>query len=184
MTGVVVTALSTTMPRNRRRACEERNTPVGWCCSSSARKVALGLDTFRDCRIAHRKRVQALRGARFACAPTQSPAMIAGLRRIATSLWLRFVASPQRMPIFRYRRWGRPVVSFIYKVPPRRRFLQHRLYLAAMNWGSARLHGVLHAIPDATHDLAPTRADPRIAPLAFPAYADPERVASASASMA
>src|SRR6266568_4237651 len=84
----------------------------------------------------------AITRSKVACAPTQSPAMIAGLRRIATSLWLRFVASPQRMPIFRYRRWGRPVVNFIYKVPPRRRFLQHRLYLAATNWGSTRLHGV------------------------------------------
>jgi hypothetical protein len=115
-------------------------------------------------------------------APTQSPAVIAGLRRIATSLWLRFVASPQRMPIFRYRRWGQSVVNVIYRVPPRRRFLQHRQYLVATNSGSTRLHCVLHAIPDTTRDVAPTRADLRIAPLAFPAYADPERVASGSAS--
>ena len=51
-------------------------------------------------------------------APTQSPVVIAGLRRIATSLWLRFVASPQRMPICRYRRWDRPVVNLIDRVPP------------------------------------------------------------------
>jgi hypothetical protein len=29
----------------------------------------------------------------------QSPTIIAGLRRIATSLWLHFVASPQRVPV-------------------------------------------------------------------------------------
>ena len=61
-------------------------------------------------------------------APTQSPAVIAGLRSIATSLWLRSVASPQRMPITRYRRWGRLVVNVIYRVPPSRRFLRHRQY--------------------------------------------------------
>jgi hypothetical protein len=74
-----------------------------------------------------------IRRDKVAFAPTQSPAVIAGLRRIATSLWLRFVASPQRMPIFRYRRWGRSVVNVIYRVPPRRRFLQHRQYLVATN---------------------------------------------------
>jgi len=30
----------------------------------------------------------------------QSPTTIAGLRGIATSLWLHFVASPQRVPAF------------------------------------------------------------------------------------
>jgi hypothetical protein len=48
----------------------------------------------------------------------QSPTIIAGLRRIATSLWLHFVASPQRVPVFGHRRRGRPVVNVIYKVPP------------------------------------------------------------------
>jgi hypothetical protein len=32
---------------------------------------------------------------------TQSPAIIVGLCRIATSLWLHFVASPQRVPVYR-----------------------------------------------------------------------------------
>jgi hypothetical protein len=49
----------------------------------------------------------------------QSPTNIAGLRRIATSLWLHFVASPQRVPVFGHRRRGRPVVNVIYRVPPR-----------------------------------------------------------------
>jgi len=36
--------------------------------------------------------------------PTQSPAMIAGLRRCATSPWLRSVALSQRLPVFGHRR--------------------------------------------------------------------------------
>src|SRR5438067_2422707 len=55
------------------------------------------------------------------------PATIAGLRRIATLLWLHFVALPQRVPVG-YRRWVRPVVDVIDKVPfsslnPRRAWL-------------------------------------------------------------
>jgi len=65
-----------------------------------------------------RSEIQAVVRDRAPKAPTQSPAVIAGLRRIATSLWLHFVASPQRMPITRYRRSGRPVVDLIYRVPP------------------------------------------------------------------
>jgi hypothetical protein len=49
---------------------------------------------------------------------TQSPAIIVGLCRIATSLWPHFVASPQRVPVYRYRRRGRAVVIFIYIAPP------------------------------------------------------------------
>ena len=48
----------------------------------------------------------------------QSPTMIAGLHRIATSLWLHSVASPQRMPASAYRHGGPSVVSVIYRVPP------------------------------------------------------------------
>lgn len=48
----------------------------------------------------------------------QSPAIIAGLRRIATSLWLRFVALPQRAPVFDHRPRGRPVVNVIDRVAP------------------------------------------------------------------
>jgi hypothetical protein len=51
-------------------------------------------------------------------APTQSPTVIAGLRRFAISLWLHFVASPQRVPAFGHRRRGRAVVYVIYRVPP------------------------------------------------------------------
>ncbi len=115
-------------------------------------------------------------------APTQSPAVIAGLRRIATSLWLRFVASPQRMPIFRYRRWGRPVMNLIYRVPPRRRFLQHRQYLMVTNSRSTRCMAFFTRYRIRPAMLQTTRADLRIAPLIFLAYADPERVASGSAS--
>jgi hypothetical protein len=50
--------------------------------------------------------------------PMQSPAMIVGLHRIATSLWLHFVALPQRVPAVRYRRGGRPVINVIDRVPP------------------------------------------------------------------
>jgi hypothetical protein len=90
---------------------------------------------------------------RRSIAPMQSPAVMAGLRRIATSLWLRFVALPQRLPIFCYRRWDRPVVSLIYRVPPRRRVRQHRQFLVAANSWSTR-SGVLHAIPDTARDVA------------------------------
>jgi hypothetical protein len=59
-------------------------------------------------------------------ARTQSPAIIAGLRRVATSLWLLFVASPQRVPVSGYRRRGGTVVNVIYRLPPSRRMLQPR----------------------------------------------------------
>jgi hypothetical protein len=88
--------------------------------------------------------------------PTQSPTMIAGLRRFATSLWLRSVALPQRVPVFGYRRWGRPVVNVIYRVPPRRDCLQHRRYLAATTRESIRLQGTMPAKTD-THDCCPIR---------------------------
>ena len=51
--------------------------------------------------------------------PTRSPTIIAGLRRIATSLWLHFVALPQRVPGIGHRRRSRPVVNVIDKMPPR-----------------------------------------------------------------
>ena len=38
---------------------------------------------------------------------TQSPTLIAGLRKVATSPWLHVVASPQRVPVSSYRRRGR-----------------------------------------------------------------------------
>ena len=38
--------------------------------------------------------------------PTQSPAIIVGLYRITTSLWTCVVASPQRVPVCRYRPRG------------------------------------------------------------------------------
>ena len=41
--------------------------------------------------------------------------MIAGLRRIATSLWPHFVALPQRAPVYRHRLRGRAVVIFVDK---------------------------------------------------------------------
>ena len=50
----------------------------------------------------------------------QSPTTIAGLCRFATSLWLHFVASPQRVPGIGHRRRGSPVVNVIYRAPPRR----------------------------------------------------------------
>jgi len=73
--------------------------------------------------------------------PTQSPTIIAGLCWIATSLRLRFVASPQRMPGIGHRRRGRPVVNVIYRVPPRRDWLQHRRYLAVANLGEHPVAG-------------------------------------------
>ena len=115
-----------------------------------------------------------IKRGKVALAPTQSPVMIAGPRRIATSLWLHFVASPQRMPIFRYRRWGRSVVNVIYRVPPRRRFLQHRQYLVASNSGE---HPVCMAgCQITTRSVAPTRADLPIAPLCFQPTLTPEKL--------
>ena len=73
--------------------------------------------------------------------PTQSPTTFAGLRRFATSLWLRSVALPQRVPVSDYRRRGSPVVNFIYRVPPRDRLLQHRRYPAAANSGEHPVAG-------------------------------------------
>src|SRR6266542_4647862 len=64
------------------------------------------------------QQVVEMTGAGAPEAPTQSPVVITGLHRIATSLWLHFVASPQRMPVSRYRRGDRPVVNLIYRVPP------------------------------------------------------------------
>lgn len=90
--------------------------------------------------------------------PTQNPAIIAGLRRIATSLWLHFVASPQRAPAFGYQRGSRPVVSLIDKLPPAR-FQRHRQCLAVINSTSTSLHGTLRATQTPTRDVAPTRAD-------------------------
>jgi hypothetical protein len=43
----------------------------------------------------------------------RSPTLIVGLRRIATSLWPNFVASPQRMPACGCRRKGHTVGIFI-----------------------------------------------------------------------
>jgi len=48
----------------------------------------------------------------------QSPAIIAGLHRIATLLWPHFVALPQRMPMHSHRLWGETVVIFFYRDPP------------------------------------------------------------------
>ena len=71
--------------------------------------------------------------------PTRSLTMIAGLRRIARSLWLHFVASPQRMPGIDHRPKDRTAVNVIYRVPPRRDWLQHRRCLAG---ASLREHPV------------------------------------------
>ncbi len=48
----------------------------------------------------------------------QSPTMFAGLHGIATRTWLRFVASPQRMPALGYRLRGQTVVSVIDSASP------------------------------------------------------------------
>jgi hypothetical protein len=90
--------------------------------------------------------------------PTQNPAIIAGLRRIATSLWLHFVASPQRVPAFGYRRRSQPVVNLIDKLSPGR-FQRHRQCLAVTNSKNTWLRGVLRATQTPTRDVPPTRAD-------------------------
>jgi hypothetical protein len=58
---------------------------------------------------------------------TQSPTLIAGLRRIATSLWLHFVALPQRVPVHQHRRLGGTVVIFFYRTPPLKRIASEKL---------------------------------------------------------
>jgi hypothetical protein len=57
--------------------------------------------------------------ARSAGLPTQSPTMVAGLRRVATSVWVPFVTSRQRVPGFGHRHWCSPVVDVIDKARPR-----------------------------------------------------------------
>jgi len=61
--------------------------------------------------------------------------MIAGLCRIATSLWLHFVASPQRVPVYGHRRRGRAVVIFVYKTLHGHGLLQHGPRLAVARSG-------------------------------------------------
>jgi hypothetical protein len=48
----------------------------------------------------------------------QSPTMIVRLHRIATSLWPRFAALPQRVPVFAHRRQSPPVMNVIDRLPP------------------------------------------------------------------
>jgi hypothetical protein len=48
----------------------------------------------------------------------QSPTIIVGLHRIATSLWLRFAALRQRVPVFAHRRKSPPVMNVIDRLPP------------------------------------------------------------------
>jgi hypothetical protein len=81
--------------------------------------------------------------------------MIAGLRRLATSLWLHFVASPQRVPGIGHRRRGSPVVNVIDRVPPHRDRLQHRRYPAATTREGIRRRDTEPANADA-HDYCPT----------------------------
>jgi hypothetical protein len=77
-------------------------------------------------------------GGVVSSARTRSPTIIAGLHRVATSLWLHFVASPQRVPVSGYRRRGRAVVNVIYRLPPSRRLLQPRRDPADTNSGEHR----------------------------------------------
>ena len=71
----------------------------------------------------------------------QSPTRIAGLCGIATSLWLRFVASPQRVPETGYRRRGRTVVNVIDRRPPLRSLPQPRCDAAAVSFGDHPVAG-------------------------------------------
>jgi hypothetical protein len=106
----------------------------------------------------------------------KSPAIIAGLRRIATSLWLHFVASPQRVPVFSHRRRGRPVVNVIYRASPP--IVEH-FSLGEISWlrtsGSIRLRNTLPVKPDRATDVVSTSTDP---PITVLGYAEPERVSS------
>ncbi len=98
--------------------------------------------------------------------PTQSPARIAGLRRIATLVALRFVASPQRVPGIGHRHRGRSVVNVIDRLPPRLGFLQHRRYLAATSLGEHPVAGTVPAKTD-THDCCPIREHRSINRIAY-----------------
>jgi hypothetical protein len=73
----------------------------------------------------------------------QSPAIIVGPHRIATSMWLRFVALPQRVPVpaVAHRRWGPPVINVIDRLPPRNDWLHIGATLATPNSGGASAAG-------------------------------------------
>jgi hypothetical protein len=106
----------------------------------------------------------------------RSPTIIAGLRRIATSLWPHFVASPQRVPVFGHRRRGRPVVNVIYRVPPP----SSNTATSARSRGCElrRASGCVTLCP--RNRIAPPPSSPR-APIHLPMlsdYAEPERVSS------
>lgn len=101
--------------------------------------------------------------------------MIAGLRRIATSPWLHFVASPQRVPGFAHRRWGPHVVNVLDRLPPRCDCLQHRRYLAALNSGEHPVAGAVPANTD-THDSCPIRE--HRSTVTASGYAEPQGVSS------
>jgi len=92
-----------------------------------------------------------IRTPRAPASPLRSPTIIAGLRRIATSLWLHFVASPQRVPVFGHRRWGRLGVNLIDRAPP---FICY-LSIGATSWPrnriGVRFRGIAVAKPRRHH---------------------------------
>jgi len=71
----------------------------------------------------------------------RSPAGFAGLRGVATLLWLHFVASPQRVPESGCRRWGRTVVNVIDRCPPLRSLPQPRCDPVAASLGDPAVAG-------------------------------------------
>ena len=96
----------------------------------------------------------------------RSPTRFAGLRGIATSLWLRFVASPQRVPEFGYRRRGRTVVNVIDRRPPLRSLPQPRCVPAAASFGDHPVAGhdscETGRAPTTLRSRAPIRKPPHL----------------------
>ena len=117
--------------------------------------------------------------ARSSEPPAQSPTMIAGLRRIATSLWLHFVASPQRMPGISHRRRGRPVVDVIDRAPPRSLSATTSALSRGSNPGGASGCGTTcPRKPTPTTTTLSTSTDPQLTPPTRSDYAESERVSS------
>ncbi len=100
--------------------------------------------------------------------------MIAGLRRIATSLWLHFVASPQRVPVLGYRRLGRPVVNLIYRLPPPSSNTSTSARSRDRELRESPLSNTRRAKRDRAIDAVSGSTDPSIALLALLNYAGPE----------
>ena len=105
--------------------------------------------------------------------------MIAGLRRLAASLRLHFVASPQRVPASGYRRRGSPVVIVIDRAPPRRDCYRTGPASRLPTWESIRLRAWYPRQPiPTTAALSASSDPPTSSPATSSGYAERTAVSS------